>query len=203
MQWTLEGVGFPAVSSDAQQVALAFGELQTAGPPILVLTVEVRAIDSGAVVRTSTFREPYAGELGAAYVTPLRKRITDWAAGENRALGAAAWITLPKSEPAREWVCTDSPVQTIAAGPLEVTLLDRRRLVVRASPKSAPFIDRPVPQWTPTTDGPPFPCSYPPGLSGAFYDPGRRVLVVEADHCSLSDMCRNGVPPSFAVVRTP
>ena len=33
-----------------------------------------------------------------------------------------------------------------------------------------------------------------------FYD---RALVVEAGHCTPGDMCADGIPPSFAVVRLP
>ena len=56
--WKLEGVGFPAVSSDGRRVALAF-DAQPAGPPALMLTVELLDVDTSAVVRTSRFHEPY------------------------------------------------------------------------------------------------------------------------------------------------
>jgi hypothetical protein len=202
IEWTLEAEGFPAVSKDGRLVALAFGELQTTGPPVLVLTLELRAVDSGARVRSVRFRHRYDGEPAPGELEALRGRLAKWVAGENAALAKHDVSPLTKVGAERE-ICggADAGEQQIESEPLEVRLT-ATRLVVRHAGRV--IADKNRVDWILRDKNNPFGnCVYQPVLSRLFVDSEKRVLVFEADYCSTGDHCQEGVAPKFAVHRLP
>ena len=200
--WTLEANGFPAVSKDGRVVALASGELNTTGPPVLRLTIQVRSVDSGGPTHSATFRHPYDGELTQGELDALRKRLAEWVAQQNAELGGIELVPMAAFEMRDACAAGNDGGQAIALPPLELTL-KRTRLVVRHAGKGT-IVDEDHKDWLERDKNNSFGnCEYRPFLTGVFADFPRRVLVIRADYCSPGDQCHEGVLPKFSVHRLP
>jgi hypothetical protein len=200
--WQLGAEGFPAVSQDGLLVALAFGELRTVGPPVLSLTLELYAVDSGARLRTAQFRHAYEGELERVETEALRERLEHWVAGENAALAGRDLTPLSRVGDELGRCGEHGGKQVIAAEPLEVSLTSTR-LVVRHAGRT--IADTNHVEWVRHDKKNPFGnCVYRPELTRIFTSREKRVLVVEADYCSPGDSCQEGIAaPRFAIHRLP
>jgi hypothetical protein len=200
--WTLEAEGFPAVSKDGQVVALAAGELQTTGPPVLSLTVQIRSVDSGGPAHSATFRHRYAGELSQGELDALRKRLTEWVAQQNAELGAVELVPMAAGEVRDACAAGGDGIQKFVLPPLEVTL-KHTRLTVRYA-RTRAIADENHKDWVARDKNNRFGnCEYRPFLTGVFADFPRRVLLIKADYCSPGDQCLEAVFPKFSVHRLP
>ncbi len=202
VDWTLEGEGFPAVTNDGRLVALAFGEMNTTGPPVLSLTVEFWDVDASTRKRSAKFRQKYEGELEAGELAALRRRLTEWVASETAALAAHDLHPLTRVGDLEHPCDTlDLPQQELVSEPLGVRLRGTR-LVVRHAKRR--LIDQNHPEWVLFDRNNPLGnCVYRPALSNVYADAARRVLLIEVDYCSTGDSCDEGVTPRFAVLRLP
>ena len=198
-EFELEATGFPAISRDGKLVALAFHELKVAGPPALELGVQLRSVASGAIVYNTKFREPYQGELGAAYLEPLKHRVRRWVLAVERKL---AEVNLAPMNPVvhdESAVCSDErPPIRVPAVRLDVRF-SAGHLVV-SDDKARVLFEHAHPEWTATYGSAKNRCVFEPYVTEVAFDAPRNVLVIRADHCTPSDLCEKGIVPNFAVL---
>jgi len=196
-EFEFDEIGFPAISRDGKLVALAFHELQVAGPPALELGVQLRSVATGRIVYNAKFREAYQGERGEASLDSLRRRVVRWLGTVERRLTQADLMPMNPVVRDEAAVCIDDPKAIrIPAASLELRF-SASRLVVRDDNARVLF-DHAYPEWTAAYPNPR--CVYEPYVTEVAFDEQHNVLVIRADHCSPGDSCTQGVVPNFAVV---